>query len=252
MNKWVVYRDEERGAIQDKLWMTNGLENALFKPDSELHESTYEVEAYRISCALGMACAKTEEVDIEGVHGTLSYNFKEDGYKYKAVSELYQSASGKFLANSKDSDGISLQRFNNLSLSDIQNNPLLKAIENDTVNMLFLDCLISNADRHGNNWELKFSQDGKELLGVAPLFDHGMSQDLAPYDYCMLKIDSKEMEVTHMSMFQYLAQKYPGQIGQLLDKCQSIELNDFCSKRFTEMQEIYAEQTKNKEATLSR
>jgi hypothetical protein len=246
MNNWMKNSEEDQGAIRNKAWLTNGIDRALFKPDSEKTESKFEVEAYQIAKALGIECARTEQVTLHGVTGTLSYNFKEECFRYQSVSEIYQAASG-IRANCKNGDMLSLQKFNNLSLDEIHNNPVLQTIEKDTVNMLFLDCLISNADRHGNNWELKFSLDGKELLGIAPLFDHGMSQELAPYDYCMVKKNQNEMEISHMSMLKHLSYHYTEQIGRLLDQCLKIDLNEFCYKRFLKMWELFAEQVSDPE-----
>jgi hypothetical protein len=122
----------------------------------------------------------------------------------------------------------------------------LKPIEKDTVDMLFLDALIKNCDRHGNNWELKFSDDGETLLGIAPLFDHGNSGHYAARDNSAVCFFAKEKESittfpTFKELFKNLCEYYPEQIGALLEKCANIELNSFCSDRLQSMKDTYTQ-----------
>jgi hypothetical protein len=236
MSKWIELEEERRGAIKNKVWMTDGKRKALFKPDTAYNESCDEIDAYRIGRGLGIDCAITEGAEINGVKGILSYDFKEPGYIYVPVGNAYRTSSA-LVANSHDSDGMSLKRADNLSLNEVRNNPKFKPIEKGMVDMLFLDCLIDNGDRHGNNWELKFSNDGKQLLGIAPLFDHGISQ--GDYDYSMVKIDKDEGNPSHLEMFKFLSVHYPEQINGLMEKARLIPFGEFCRNRFQQMKEVF-------------
>ena len=46
MSNWQPIHDETRGAIPGKIWVGNGKETALFKPDSDRNESESDNEAY--------------------------------------------------------------------------------------------------------------------------------------------------------------------------------------------------------------
>jgi hypothetical protein len=117
---------------------------------------------------------------------------------------------------------------------------LTPTLEFDAVNMLFLDCLVNNRDRHGNNWEIMMTAD-KQILGIAPLFDHGLClwNGYSPdFDYSLVLWKKNEMELRHFEMFEKLCQHYPDQVFDLLEKCSKIDLGDFVSSRYNKMIEI--------------
>jgi hypothetical protein len=237
MSNWTEIGHERRGAMPKKAWMTDGVHTALFKPDTpRKHESYFEYEASRIAEALGIPCAKIEIFKHDGKTGTLSYNVHEHGFSYYPITKANLSANGIEI------NSIPIPTCN-ISVEDIRTNPALKVIEKDTIDMLFLDTLIKNCDRHGNNWELKYSED-KELVGIAPLFDHGNSQQYAARDNSAVCFFSKDKEFmttfpTFKELFKNLCEYYSEQIGALLEKCENIELNAFCAERFKEMKEEF-------------
>jgi hypothetical protein len=239
MSNWITATKECTGAMPKKSWLTNGGQEALFKPDTpRKHESYFEYEASRIAEALGIPCAKIEIFEHNGKTGTLSYNVHEPGFTYIPVTRTDLSSNAVGI-NSK------ALPMSNIAVEDIRNNPALKPIEKDTVDMLFLDTLIKNCDRHGNNGELKFSDDGETLLGIAPLFVHGNSQLYAARDNSAVCFYSKDKESittfpTFPELFKNLCEHYPEQIGALLEKCENIELNAFCAERFKEMKEEFS------------
>ena len=53
----------------------------------------------------------------------------------------------------------------------------LKYSEEDYYKMLVVDYLISNSDRHIQNWGFYFNQENGELQGLHPLFDHNCAFD---------------------------------------------------------------------------
>ena len=146
MPDWRILREEELGMVQDKVWVTNGTETALFKPDTDRNadraellklveegkidaenaellignpyegpvESEIEYEFYRIASALNIPCAKIEIIDLFGRHGILSYNVKTDeSVTYCPAGRLYKKSKG-ITHESKDSKGDNLSTIGEL------------------------------------------------------------------------------------------------------------------------------------------
>lgn len=239
MTEWIPIRYEERGAILNKIWVTDGTHDALFKPDSEKNESRIEYEVYRIARQLGVPCAKTEVIELFGRLGTLSYNFKTNtSLVYQPTDNLYLH-KGELTYKRKDTDSLYLPRISRLSLSAVEDK--LPQILDDVVSMLYLDCLVSNRDRHGNNWEVVMKPDGT-VISLAPLFDHGLSLENGyddSMDYCMVLLTEGAIELKHYEMFEQLSKKFNPKIGRLLQKSKSISMNDFSAMRFVAMEQIY-------------
>jgi hypothetical protein len=94
-------------------------------------------------------------------------------------------------------------------------------LQNKLIDMLFLDCLISNRDRHGGNWEVILDPETRSPLDIAPLFDHGASLYNGFYDYLdrSLVLWGDEMdgiEPLHFDMFAKLHARYPERIRELV------------------------------------
>lgn len=240
MDNWKFLFKEEKGAVQGKVWVTNGEFSALFKPDSDRNESRIEYETYQIAKALSIPHAKTEVIELFGQKGVLSYDFK---YPYDP-NLIFVPADGLYIKSdnltfkSRDTSNNRLNRISKLSLQRIKET--MPQLEKDMVNMLFLDCLISNRDRHGNNWEIVMNRNA-DILALAPLFDHNMAMENSysdMLDYSMVLYADGEMELKHFDMFKRLSKEYPNQIKTLLKKAQKVQLNDFVLERFKKMQEI--------------
>ena len=229
MIEWHLLHEEPRGLIRDKVWLTNGQESALFKPDSsDFGEAVAEVESYRIAQALGIPCARAELFEWDGKQGALSYNFKSN-------SNIGYVAAGK-LCEGMEIKGF-VPNWDNPSMKIIREQ--LPHLQEQMVDMLYFDCLIKNNDRHGENFEIEISKEG-EIIKIAPLFDHGLSLNPDdPLDHCCVGWDSTRESVPHFEMFKRLSQHYSKQIKYLLDKTEHVELNPFCSLRYKEMLTIF-------------
>jgi hypothetical protein len=257
MSAWIPLKYEGRGALPKKIWLASGKERALFKPDTKMpdrKESEIEYDAYRIAAALGISHAKTEILKIKSSvmygmpenlsvqTGTLSYDFKtETGIAYIPIEELYITYSGNITHERHYFSGNPLIQITTKSFSMETIKTHLPAIETDTVDMLFMDCLISNRDRHARNWEVMMDSK-KELIGLAPLFDHDKSMwnyYTPQNDICRVPWREGERPLKHYEMFERLAEYYPGQVESLLSKCEGIEFNAFVNKRYETMKSVF-------------
>jgi len=139
---------------------------------------------------------------------------------------------------SRDSSMKSLTPIDDMSLEIVSHS--IPQAEKDVVDMLFLDCLVSNRDRHGFNWDFAMKESG-EVIGLAPLFDHGnslWSDYLKDFDFCMVPL-APNVDLTHYAMFESITDNYPSQIENLLNKCADIKLNDYVKPRYEKMVEIF-------------
>jgi len=240
MNKWHYLSDEIEGVHPGKMWLTNGTTRALFKADTADKESEIEMEVYKIALSLGMPCAKIEVIEFDGKKGSISYDFKErdnDAIVYRYPDDLFFKSSGVTYA-SKDADGNPNERVDVISFEAIRNN--IPNILAEVIDMIFLDCLVRNGDRHGSNWELIVKQD-EGIIGIAPLFDHGKCLwiEFLTMDECRIPWGEGHRELTHFKMFENLCAEYPEQIKDLLHKCSGIEFIDFVAERYIKMRDIF-------------
>ena len=247
MKNWTSLVEEHEGIMPNKVWLENKAENimALFKPDTECNESAIEYEVYKIGRELGLPCVKIEIFTHNGKIGCLSYDYNkiiEGSYANDIhcahADYLYKKGNG-LTYNSKDSKGNTLDMIDEISMEIVKSQ--MPCIEKDVVNMLFLDCLVSNRDRHGCNWDVVMTIEG-EVIGLAPLFDHAASlwNGYSPeYDKCLVLWEDGKPELMHFEMFERLSYEYPEQIKDLLQKCSGIEFIDFVAERYTKMQDIF-------------
>jgi len=161
--------------------------------------------------------------------GSLSYNFKETDLsrEYVPPAKLYANVNGEVTFHSKNADSIPNYK---LAMSFEKVKEKFPAIERDVVDMLFVDCLICNMDRHGNNWELIKDIESNQIIGMAPLFDHGLSMWNSFSDNSRLAWSEGESIISHYEIFSRLSMDYPKQIENLLNKCASIELNEYVKR----------------------
>jgi len=249
-SKWELLAEEHLGAQPNKYWFVNieTKERALFKPDTEAKESVFEWGAYEVARQAGVTVAKTEMVEYKGLRGCLSYDYKNiynenSKMVYRPVAKMYEK-EGLVTHRSKDSKKVKLKQIPKISLGYAKKR--IPEIEEQMVDMLYLDCLISNRDRHGTNWDLAIdTSTGK--IEVAPLFDHGLSlwnQYSPEMDYCLVLWEENQIELKHFDMFEKLSANYPEQIGKLLKKCVEIKkiedkLAEFVQPRYRKMCEIF-------------
>jgi hypothetical protein len=221
MKTWKIKKRERRGVVPNKCWVVNEKgESALFKPYDEFSNPIdIEMRAYKLASALGIPCARIEEATIEGVDGIVSYDFREPEYVYRYGGHLPR-----------------------ISMQEIQDNERLKSLEMPIVDMLFFDCLTKNPDRHGANWEPKINTDC-EYTGIADIFDHGFCFENAVIGESQFLWDKKPVEyifaISFNNLFMRLCESYPKRMGELLNKCGEIELDDFCTATYRNMKAIY-------------
>jgi len=248
MSNWRLFKHEERGAVEDKKWVMNeGGELALFKPYDEFKNPIgAELNSYKVALALGIPCARIEEVTISGVDGIVSYDFREDGFTYCPGGGLIEKAVGFTLVReNSDGDIISPhgEPCGNITVQDIQTNKRLKPLEKGVIDMLFFDCLILNQDRHGKNWEIKLDIKG-EIAGIAPLFDHGYclnDDNVHKVRFPWRKDRNRYVYLSFENFFGKLCEQYPSQIHDWLKKCDEIKntLPEFCRNRLRNMNNVY-------------
>jgi hypothetical protein len=238
MKNWTSIRKEKKGVVPDKNWVTDGESLALYKPDTQRKESIVEYEAYKIASALGIPCAKTELISLFGTEGCLSYNFKafDPSREYVPPATIHTNTNGEITFHSKNFDSIPNYK---LAMSFEKVKEKFPEVERDVVDMLFVDCLICNMDRHGNNWELIKDIASNKIVGMAPLFDHGLSMWNSFSDNSRLAWCDNETIIDHYEMFGRLSVDYPEQIKDLLAKCAPIELNDYVKPRYHLMRDIF-------------
>lgn len=216
-SEWKFLYDERQGATPNMAWVERGegatYERALFKPDSYGFNGSYgEYETYKIATALGIPCAKIEIDELFGMRGILSYDIcKKDDVAYVHAGAYFRNGGEP--------------GYGNLSMDEVKKNPI---IEEAVVQMLFLDCLVSNCDRNGRNWFLEMSTEGNKIVGLAPLFDHGKThEEHSPnIDYCRVYWNEPEDDIAsrrflrHYEMLEHLSRDYPHIIGALIEKCE--------------------------------
>jgi len=244
--KWNVDDQEKEGVHKGKVWLEHVETKilALFKPDTENNESITEHEVYKIASKLDIPCAKIELVEFEGRKGCLSHHYnlhyEEQGKDLVFIhaDDLYEK-DDMVTHKSKDSSKNSLEMIPEMTLEIVKER--ISVILPDVVNMLFLDCLVSNRDRHGYNWDLVMDDEKGEVVGLAPLFDHGYSLEHKfdeDHDNCALPW-TDDVELTHYAMFEMLSTDYPEQVKSLLEKSAKIDFIEFVQPRFNKMCEIF-------------
>ena len=239
MSNWKYLHDEIEGIHKNKSWLSNGTDRALFKPDTENNESAVEYEAYKIASVLDIPCAKIDIIEFDGKKGCISYDVKERDNPdiiYLYPDDLYQKGN-KLTNRSKASDGTELIQISNVTLEHVKT--LMPHILPKVIEMLFLDCVVRNNDRHGHNWEVIMNRNG-DVLDVAPLYDHGLAlwNDKNAMNTCRLPY-ADDVLLTHYAMFEQLCIEEPVLMKSLMTKCKNVKLHEYAQKRLEQMKTIY-------------
>jgi len=241
---WRFFSEEQQEtATKNKVWLINIItgEKALCKADygeMKIPESQAEAAVYEIGRALGISCAKTERINIVDIDwlgynlsissnqmGIISYNFKTAGnIIYKPAAKIFGEKDLKTL----------LIEYPNLKI--------------DLINMVFLDCLVNNSDRHGENWEVMCNPKTKRVLGIAELFDHaialqnGNTDNLSRLYWELPPKKYRDKLQTHYEVFRGLCVNYREEIKTLLEKTACLakagKLDNFVLPRLKEMAKI--------------
>jgi hypothetical protein len=233
-NDWNKSNEEAKGMTEDAIWLeikSDPTVRALFKPNPEfnntdLNLAQIEYESAQIADKLNIPHARTEVIKYNGQIGVLSFNTKDPKYRYKDISEFTdaQGFPAPKYGTPMHTSGTSLQTIK-------QKYPQL---ERDTVDMLFLDCLIKNTDRHSENREVKVDDKGN-TLSLCPLFDFDAALNpKTENNTCKVLYCDTDRLGTHFDIFEELCADYPEQIKNLLDKARLIPgLNEIAKSQLT-------------------
>lgn len=148
-----------------KAWMLNEDKRILVKGSSKpfYQEAFNEKIAYEISKILGINHIKYETKNIGEVTCSVCENFIDENTELVPVNAIVQN----------------VQKPNHISMYDFVIEELEKLGVNDAKKrideMLFLDYIIFNEDRHFNNFGFIRDVETLEVIGMAPIYDSGTS-----------------------------------------------------------------------------
>lgn len=189
MDKFKVIKLEEkqRNTIEqlgtkEKFWFDiNGI-NHLFKMGRDnTGEDWVEVVVAEICMLLDIPHAKYSFAELNGVHGTLSEIFVPNGARLihgnELLAKIYEKMNDEydiytFYKVRKYKLRLILILLNNEKFApafDIHKYDYLDNASDMFIGYMVLDCLVSNQDRHHENWGLILYNDN---LFLAPTYDH--------------------------------------------------------------------------------
>lgn len=191
---------EERGIIErinegvnDKFWILSeeGEHLALFKGQQDVNQAYAELISEEICKILGIRTAHYDLAIFDGKQGIISYDFMQEFDSYDSgfdvIADFYennlidnQEMSNLYgIDDNRDSIEEVVTKLNNLEdiwailenrYRDAPNKQeIVSNILDQLVDVLLLDILTTNVDRHCDNWGIV--HDGDKLM-VAPLFDN--------------------------------------------------------------------------------
>ena len=199
-DEWTIIDEEIDGSTPDRFWVKNKKQGikALFKPDNmQLPQAHVEYAVSKLGRALGIQCAKIKIGEFDGSFGCLS--FSETFSKRHRISDGYSLYRCDSFFNNKKSDSNQKIYDNPVEISFKGLLPYISSeTERSLFNMLYLDCIISNCDRHGGNYSFLITPN-RVIGGLVDLYDHGLSLwnslrdiSLFPYDG-LLELPFKEI-----------------------------------------------------------
>jgi hypothetical protein len=227
---WVISSREERGAMKDKIWLrnTNTNERALFKPDTE-DESARSLVFYKVCTHLGIDCAKTELFEFESKKGCLSYDVGHIRFIADEGADLDIKSGSSYKQGSKD-----------ISYTDLEKK-LTERVKIKFADMVYVDVLLRNTDRHSGNFKLLLDKRGNivDLLG---LYDN---DEILRERHSELSIFRWDTEVAEL-LYDVIKKPYadfPGRIEELITKTanlpRTIDFYDKIMQRFIQIKEIF-------------
>lgn len=176
------YDDIEQVGTKEKFWCSHGQDKVLFKSiKSKRYMREGEDWAEKIACELaellGLPHAKYELATYYGERGVISYNFISDnnGEYLTLGNELLQPFFGGLVDENPNIQYV--EDVYKIMTETIQYVPLefthaeIKTASEVFLGYLMFDVLISNQDRHNENWGCIVTLNGKKHL--APSYDHG-------------------------------------------------------------------------------
>lgn len=186
VSDWHLVADEPQGG-KKKSWLLEPgtTRHWLFKDKAQGGDDWAERVAREIADALLLPCAMVELAKRDGTHGALSLDFTENRVLGDLVlgndlllehDPLYPS-SRQFRVTAHTVDKV-LAVLSDTNIKVPPNQPSdVETAAHLFVGYLLLDALISNTDRHHENWGiLRLPKPGEPLRAcLAPSFDHAAS-----------------------------------------------------------------------------
>lgn len=178
------YEDDEQLGTKGKFWYLDGNQSNLFKSiNSKKHTRIGEDWAEKIACELAkllkLPHAHYELATWQGDRGVISQNFVSNSRGEYLVlgNELLQP----FVGIGEKGENLNLQHIDDvykIMTEIIKNKPIgfpasphIKTASEFFVGYLMFDVLISNQDRHNENWGCLHTR--KNTKHLAPSYDHG-------------------------------------------------------------------------------
>ena len=154
---WILDNLETRGAMKDKVWLRNTktYDRAMFKPDME-DESERSIIFYQVCTHLGIDCAKTELYEYMGKKGCLSYDVGHKRLIANEAAELDIKSGSSIISGKTD-----------VSYAELEPS-LSERVKIKFADMVYVDVLLRNTDRHSGNFKLLLDRNGTivDLLGL--------------------------------------------------------------------------------------
>lgn len=180
VSTWPV-TDEEPAGGEEKAWLRGDDGEAwLWKPRTD-HDTWSQGEDWAeriVSAVAGLLAVPAAHVELarRGTrHGSISHNFRRDGWELHHGSILITAADPSALPDEGDRRGHSLAMIADVLATCASVSqpgrpgtawPMFAAF-------LLLDALVANQDRHAENWAVLTSAEA--ITQLAPSFDHGSS-----------------------------------------------------------------------------
>ena len=159
---------------KEKFWFyTQTNQKALFKIGRKnTRENLSEKVAYEIAKRINLSVAKYDFAQYRNELGTLSYSVVNENERLVLGNELL----GKFIGNYPKEQFYNVREYKIdtvLSLLKLLEKEFSKSLQFDFIAYLIFDCLISNQDRHHENWGLIVKEKGE--VSLSPSYDHASS-----------------------------------------------------------------------------
>ena len=226
---WVLDNKEIRGAMKAKVWLKNKKTNerALFKPDTD-DESIRSIAFYQVCVHLGIDCAKTELYKYKRQKGCLSYDVGHRRLIANEAAELDIKSGSSFIQGVKD-----------ISFADLESS-LTDNVKIKFADMVYVDVLLRNTDRHSGNFKLLLDRTGAivDLLG---LYDNDeiLRERFSELSY--FRWDTTSVEPLY-EIIKKPYNLYPARIKELVSKSSTlpntINYYDIIMRRLEKIKEI--------------